>query len=146
MEICKMETDRSFYRRRPGEGGGRVKAPGCYGEVRIAKWFLSLWWDAFLCFLAEKVSIVFGIALACSIILLACCMKLLIVQHFNQRPQFQDTIQHLRITSWASWGLGQVTLLSGMWKMTIIQQKRKNASKFHSNIQVAERAYLMNMA
>jgi hypothetical protein len=33
-----------------------------------------------------------------------------------------------------------------MLKMMIIQQKRKNGSRFYSNIQVAERAYLMNMA
>ncbi len=41
-----------------------------YGELQIAKWFPSLWWTrAFLCFLPENLALVFGIGLACSIIL-----------------------------------------------------------------------------
>ena len=151
MEIHRKETESSFYRMRPGEGGGRVEAPrrrdeggdgtrppDCSGEVQIVKLFLSLWWTHSCVFFVrqskietiEKVSIVFSIALACSLILLACCLKLLLGQHLNWRPQFQDTIQHLRITSWASSGPGQITLPVGTWKMMIIHQKIMEVNLF----------------
>ena len=154
MEIHKKETGSTEgiqVRRRSGEGAQAKR-----WRRRSDEGSGLLWWGSncevvsshfggcLLMFFPEKVSIVFGIALACSIFLLARCTKLLLGQHFIWRPQFQDTIQHLRITSWVNSGLGQITLANwevGTWKMMIILQKRKNGSKFYSSIQVVERAH-----